>query len=261
MKARQASIVLLLAQERSGTHLLRSILGAMPRIAAPGETCNAAADVAGENKLSFFEFRRAHLAEGGNSPYPTFHNQEYLVSKFFEYIADQHPDRDFVIADVKYAHVHNFNSFWWNFSDRPFLLQYAREHRMKIIHLVRENIFQTAISRLYAAQSGVWRASSVAELKSITITVEAESLKRQMNKIRKAISLFDDWLLGSDSVRITYEALSGPAPEVPLRAISVLFGLVEAIPFSPGFVKTTPPYEECIANWSEIRELAAAYDR
>jgi hypothetical protein len=261
MNARQASIVLLLAQQRSGTHLLRSILGRNRRIAAPAEICNATADLEHENELSFFKFRHAHLIDGMNSPYPTFENQEYLVKGYLQHIASHYSDHDYVICDIKYSHVHNFNVFSWDFSSRPFLLQYAWKHGIKVVHLVRENIFQTAISDFYARQSGVWRANNQEQLKNINVTVDGKWLRRRMTHIGRTISLFDGWLLGCNSIRITYEALSGSLPEAPLALISAFLGLDEVIPFRPGFVKITPPYEDCIVNWNEIKQLGAAYGK
>jgi hypothetical protein len=261
MTAPEASIALLLAQQRSGTHLLRSILGRTRRIAALSEICNATAAVADENERSFFKFRRTHLLDSRNSPYPTSENQQNVINQYFKYLLSLYPNHDFVLCDVKYSHVHNFNMFNWDLSEPPFLLRYARKNQIKILHLVRENIFQTALSSLYAAQSGVWRASRPDQVKRISITVDREVLGRRINEISKAVVSFDDWLRGCVNLRITYEDLCGLTPEVPLRKISRFFGLDQVIPFpfKPGFVKTTPPYEECIVNWSEIADLGAGF--
>lgn len=255
---KKASIVLLLAQERSGTHMLRSILGRLGRIAAPGETCNAAADASGKNELSFFDFRRSYLTDRKNSPYPTYQHQTLLIKEYFQYILKRIANHEFVILDIKYSHVHNFNAGWWDFSSRPTLLAFAKDHSIEIIHLVRENVFQTAISDFYATQSGVWRAVTPQELKKVSITVDSHLLRRQMRHIERTIALFDEWLIGCKHLRITYEALCGPAPAEPLQKISEFLRLEEVIPFKPEFLKTTPPYEECIVNWDEIKNLAAA---
>jgi LPS sulfotransferase NodH len=259
MSGREPSIVLLLAQERSGTHFLRSILTRTRRIVAPGEVCNASADISRPSKISFFEFRRSYLTGGTNSPFPTAETQRRFIDEYFTYVISKYIGHDYIMLDIKYSHVHNFNSFWWDFSARPFLLRYARKRQVKIIHLVRENIFQTALSCLYAAESGVWRASSPDQLKRITITVAPELLRRRIDQIGRSIALFDDWLLGCDCMRITYEALSGSSPEAPLKELSAFLGFGEVIPFKPGFVKTTPPYDDCIANWGEIQALGAPY--
>src|SRR5271170_7299036 len=115
MTAADTPIVLLLAHQRSGTHLLRSILDGTRRIATPGEACNARAGASHANWLSFFEFRRVHLADSANSPYPTAQNQERFVKEYFNFITTRYPDKDAVVLDVKYSHVHNFNAFWWDF--------------------------------------------------------------------------------------------------------------------------------------------------
>jgi LPS sulfotransferase NodH len=260
MTAPDTSIVLLLAHDRSGTHLLRSILNRTGRIAAPSEVCNASM-APSHQKLSFFEFRRAHLTNGANSPYPTAQTQGHVIREYFDFIKSVYPDKDIVVLDVKYFHVHNFNLFWWDFSTAPFLLRYAKRYRIRIIHLVRKNVFQTAMSCLYTKQSGVWRASRPEQLNKITITVDCESLRRRISQIGNAISLFDKWLLGCDRIRITYEALAGPSPQATLESLSAFLDLDSVIPFKPRVVKTTPPYEHCIANWGEVKELAAAFDK
>jgi hypothetical protein len=44
-----------------------------------------------------------------------------------------------------------------NLGARPFLLEYFRDHRVRVVHLVRQNVVQTAISVIIANRRQVWQ--------------------------------------------------------------------------------------------------------
>ena len=246
-------ICLLLAAERSGTHLLRSMLSTVPEVAAPGEICNAAQDPAGAGKLSFLKFRECACRADSQFFYPSLAAQETLLDRYCDFVR-RNTGNSMVVLDVKYSHVLNFNAFWWDYLEAPFLLQYARKHRFKIIHLVRRKVYRTAVSGLYAQVSGVWRAQSSDQLNAVQITVDRRKLDKRARQIVHQISLFEKWLHRCDFIDVTYEDLTA-APENSLSRLREFLGLRTGFSSSPGFIKTTPPLEEAVLNLSEISEL------
>jgi LPS sulfotransferase NodH len=249
-----AQICLLLAAERSGTHLLRSILSTAPEVAAPGEICNAAQQPSGAGKVSFLKFRERACRSDSQFFFPSLSVQKTLMDRYCDFVSRSNRGSAIVVLDVKYSHVHNFNSFWWDFIEPPFLLQYARKNRFKVIHLIRRKVYRTAISGLYAQASGVWRARSPEELKHVKITVERQKLDRRARQIVHQIALFERWLHRCDGIEITYENLTEDADPLLVQLRDFL-ALESEFANSPGFLKTTPPLEDVIINLNEISDV------
>lgn len=245
---------ILLASERSGTHMLRSMLSKTKGISSPGEVCNVASDSIRTSDTSFLKYREQACSTNHDFFYATAAVQTRLLDEYFAHVRMQFPKKKLVILDIKYAHVHNFNSFWWDIISRPFLIDYAVQRRIKLIHLVREKSYQTAISGIYAQQSGVWRTQDKAEIRSTKITINRDSLENRVRRLVEGIRLFDQWLIGTNCVRITYEELTEVA-STSLTRLSEFLEIDEKICEEPGFVKTTPPYEEVIENFGEISHL------
>ena len=105
-----SAVVLLLAAERSGTHLLRSMLARNKNIASPGEICNAASEGIRTAPTSFLKFREDASFVDHDYFYPTVPVQFRLLDEYFELVRDVHAPKWLSVLDIKYAHVHNFNS-------------------------------------------------------------------------------------------------------------------------------------------------------
>jgi LPS sulfotransferase NodH len=247
-------ICLLLAAERSGTHLLRSILSTAPEVAAPGEICNAAQQPSGAGKLSFLKFREGACRADNRFFFPSLPVQKALMDRYCDFVRRSNKSSSVIVLDVKYSHVHNFNAFWWDFLEAPYLLQYARKNGFKIIHLIRHKVYRTAISGLYAEASGVWRAQSSEELKHIQITADRRKLDKRAKQIVHQIALFRRWLHRSDCIEIAYEELA-ERPDRLLLRLRDFFALDSQFANRPGFIKTTPPLQDVILNLGDISEI------
>jgi LPS sulfotransferase NodH len=248
-----AEIVFLFAAERSGTHLLRSMLAKANGVSAPGEICNASSNEIRTAKMSYLRFREEISIIDRDFFYPTAATQTRLLDRYLSFARDSNEGKQLIVLDVKYAHVHNFNAFWWDILSRPFLIDYAIANRLKVIHLVRDKPYQTVISDLYAQQTGVWRTKDPNEVPFVDITVKIPQLKARVRRLARVIGLFDQWLSGAKSIRITYEELTGNL-EPCLATLSNFLG-IDKIPAEPGFLKTTPPYDKSIANYADLSHL------
>lgn len=247
-------ICLLLAAERSGTHLLRSLLGNVRGVAAPGEICNATVAQNRTGRSSFFRYRQKACGEDPEFFFATEPVQRKLLDGFIAHLRSSYEGKSLLVLDVKYAHVHNFNSFWWDPLDSPYLLQYAKRNRLKIVHLIRRDVYRTAISGFYASETGVWRARTEEETRQIRIVVDRARLQKKAGLVARTIARFDEWLARVPHLQIDYEDLLGDR-EAMLRSLQSYLGLEQEIADQPGFVKTTPPLENSIENFSEIEPL------
>jgi LPS sulfotransferase NodH len=247
-------ICLLLAVERSGTHLLRSLLTNVRGVAAPGEICNASIPDNRTARASFLRYRQEAFLADPEFFFPTEPVQRRLLDGFVGHLRSAYHGKALLVLDVKYAHVHNFNCFWWDPLDTPYLLQYAKRNRLKIIHLIRREVYRTVISGFYASETGVWRARSEEDTRQIRIVVNPDRLQRKAGLVARTIQRYDEWLARVPHLQIDYEDLLENR-EAVLRSLQSYLELKQAIADRPGFVKTTPPLEESIENFGEIEPL------
>jgi hypothetical protein len=247
-------VCILLAAERSGTHFFRSLLWQVPGVFAPGEICNAADTVGRVSDVSFLRFRENACLSDHNFFYPTDLIQSEMIDEYLSSIRLLDAGRSHVLLDVKYSHVHNFNSFWWDSVTRPFLLEYVSKNQIKVIHLVRERPYRTVISSMYARKSGVWRTQSPSDIRLLKIRIERARLQEAALRLVKAINLFTEWLEACKTLKISYESLTAN-PESCLTEVQHFLNLKTKIPARSDFIRTTPPYEQAIENFSEISDL------
>jgi len=246
-----SDMIFLLAAERSGTHFVRSLVQNTGFIFAPGEVCNANADASEHNPLSFFQFRADAVRKLPELALPTPSNQYELLDLYFNSLSDCAPKSQRFMCDIKYSHIHNFNNFWWDLFSVPFLLDFARRRSVSIVHLVRRKIFQTAVSELYASQSGVWRTEHAPDVVMNQIFVDLPALKRKARTLSFNINLMNEWLCGCRHIVVSYESLSGD----PIRAVNEILaflGLGEVASVHSDYQKTTPSYNIAIKNYDEV---------
>jgi hypothetical protein len=249
-------VALLIAAERSGTHMMRSMLSGTSEVAALGEVCNAVSSDSNTSPTSFLRFRAEQCVRDARFFYPTTETQTQLLDLYFEHVRALFPKKRLVILDIKYSHVHNFNAFWWDFVSPPFLLDYAVSHRMKVVHLVREKPYQTIISDIYAQRSGVWRTKDPSEVPKLKIRIDSEKLKLRTSRLVRTIFQFEQWLKACNTSRVTYEALTQDGRSV-LEQLLTFFELCGPARVQSSYLRTTPPYQSSIENYEEIAPFVA----
>ncbi|MCW2276427.1 hypothetical protein GJ654_19355 [Rhodoblastus acidophilus] len=257
-ESNSAGIALLIANERSGTHLLRSLIASTKLVLAPGEVCNAAADSAHMgDPSSYYCYRHNAATANRRLMYPTIGTMRELIDGFFATLKRQAEEKgkSLFLCDIKYSHIHTFNYFWWDWLSVPFLLQYARENKIPIIHLVRENVYETVLSEIYAHQTGVWRASDPGELVHKSIRVNVPAFKARAEKLQQVITLARGWLRDCHVKEIKYSDIVDQNSMSVMDETMKFIGFDGSFKFKPGFIKTTPPYETIVENYDEIRDF------
>lgn len=251
-------ICLLLAAERSGTHFLRSMLAQAPGVAAPVEICNPTLPDITTSPTSYLTYKANAIKLDERFSYLTSHVQTELLNNYITHIRSIYNNKKYVILDIKYSHVHNFQPAWAEFVDRPFILNYAIQKHVKIIHLVRHKPYRNIISNFFAEKSGIWHLTENAAnnriVNSFKINVDRAALEAKALRLCETINLFGKWLSGCDVATISYEDLSNETAKCLARLRDHL-GLGADIPAHSQYMKSTPPYSETIVNYSEIADL------
>lgn len=255
-----AKLFLLFAAERSGTHLFRSILTKNVAAHAPGEVANAAATDESAAQTNFFRFRRDYLSHHADQYVPTQDNTRRLCDAFFDAFCASAARRGHVatVCDIKYGHVINFCGGWWDMMSPPLLLDWARQRRVGIVHLVRTRVAETCLSNLYAHHTGVWRTKDPASLKVSPMRVDRKRLEDDILRLQRVIAMFRNWVRPLDSIEIRYEDLLDGNSSSWERTRAFIDHSVPSI--ESDFLKTTPGYDQIIENFSDIRDLVAGSD-
>ena len=251
----RSGLVILLAAERSGTHMFRSIMQRNGVAYAPGEVANAGVAVDEDQITNFFAFRQRFAEQFGGVFVPSTANTEKLLDAFFDLFSTQggQRGRKFAICDIKYAHIVNFVGGWWDMLSPPFLFDWARRNNVPIIHLVRRAVAETCLSNMYAQKTGVWRTRRSDEVQTLTMSVDRAVLKKDMDRLTGVVDAIRNWSSACNPTEIYYEELLDTDSQSWADVRQLLDSPIDKI--VSDFVKTTPPYEEVVTNLEEVRDL------
>jgi hypothetical protein len=156
-----ASTFALIACQRTGTHLLREILNTNPAIAVMAEVFSHF-----PRPVYWHNYVRT-LPEGrypAESPaeamllldeYTKIIQQD--VCEHSEWYGGPKPKLKCIGLDVKYNQLSCAAPVFNNLLGRPFLLDYLGTRGIQIVHLIRKNVMQTALSMLIANARKVWQ--------------------------------------------------------------------------------------------------------
>lgn len=248
-------LVLLIANERTGTHAFRSAMINSGHIAAPGEICNAEAQQQEPVDFSFFDFRRDYNIRFPNFSLPTYLNQERLLDGYFDFFCNKFRGEQFVICDIKYSQIHNFNNSWWDIFSEPDIVRFAKLRNIRVIHLLRRKFYQTAFSEIYATETGLWRTQDPKEIIHKTIKVDSDVLTSKAQTILRRMELVSQWLTDARKITIDYETLASKNGLAVVNEVNAFLNLPAASKLFFDFVKTTPDYQNIISNYEEIAPL------
>lgn len=253
--ASQPQLVFLLAAERSGTHLFRSILQNNRAAYAPGEVANAAVPASEDQETNYFVFRQKYIDRHDGIFVPSIQNMEDLLNEYFNLMAQvaKSKNRDCCVCDIKYAHIVNFVGGWWDMLSPPFLFDWARRNNVPIVHLVRRAVAETCLSNIYAKKTGVWRTRKSDEVQTLQMSVDRDVLQKDMDRLTGVVEAIRSWTSGCDAAEIYYEELLDPDSQSWADVRRLLGAPIDKI--VSDFVKTTPPYEEVLTNFDEVRDL------
>lgn len=250
------SVVVLLSAERSGTHYLRSMLHNTGFFHAPGEVANANIGDANADESFFFKFSFDFAKENGPAEAHSPAGIQRLMDEYID-LLDSISAREnrIFLCDIKYSHVHNFNHFWWDAEQRPFLIDFLEYRNIPIIHLVREYVGNTAFSGIYAQHTQVWNTVNADEVKRVQIYVQAEEMDSEIIRISKSINTYTKWLGSVNNiVNVKYEDIVDD-PSKSLKQIMKRFNLEAPEIQGSDFCKVTGRYSDIVENFDEVKDL------
>jgi LPS sulfotransferase NodH len=190
--------------QRTGTNLLREILNTNEHIAMLGEVFTP-----NPTRAHWDNFVRLLPAEA--LPPTTYADARLLLDRYFDFIRDHWADgakaRSCAFGvDIKYNQLRRISPADQNLAGPPFLLQDLRSRGALLIHAVRENVLQCALSTMIADQRGVWHNYQGTTIDR-TYYVDPEACLAYAREIVSERKAFSNFTKGSSMVTCCYEDL------------------------------------------------------
>ncbi len=254
-------LVILLSHERSGSHYLAEMLETGSEIISFDEVCNFRAVDPDKSNASFFRFRRDwQNANPDLAVRPDADVMSGFLDGYFSHLLGL-KDAKKVLVDVKYGHVHNFEPAWSPSENRPFLVKYLDRRKIRVVHLTRVDALAAVLSGFAADKAGVWhRRAGTERTKPAKISVPAPNIVQRALTLQREKDNFFAWLAANRCFRLSYEEICD-TKEARERTLARLCSFLEirASAFVASLEKMTPPVEELVENYGELRRVAAIF--
>jgi LPS sulfotransferase NodH len=228
----------ILGMQRTGTILLMGLLDSHPEVACTGELFQHKADLV-QHSVPRYRLYVTGSLKG---------RILYLAARKLS--IQSYLDNVFTILD---APVVGFKLMLDQANRFPAVLDYLKVHDFKVIHIVRENLLKTYISRLRARQTGVYLSTKSAKKVLLHVPVdslieELAALENEQERLQSMVSR-----LSLDSVSVRYESIAGRLRGSELRRLLLFLGAYPDIHLEPRSTKITPDdLGEAIANYEEV---------
>lgn len=227
---------------RTGTGLIRTTLNNHPQVHCIGEALNF-----GDR----FHNKRGQNCEGGYRQYldktPAGHVQDLLMRrKMLEAYLDQ------FYASIE-ADAVGFKLMQTQMDRFPGVLDHLRERDVKVIHVVRENVLKTLVSRTAKRVTG--KSHTTVKTKDTTVRLEPSSLLRHLERIERQNEVWPALCAGMPYIKTTYEDFVSNRSE-ELEKLLTFLNVEPMTDLSSHFVKgNSDNLTKIISNYDEAARI------
>jgi hypothetical protein len=256
----QSDVTLLVARQRSGTHVLKSVLSTHPALFCFGELFGLPSSQPAHDRplreTNYFTFLRRYAKGDILRILPDRH--EALFLDFLDYLRTV-ATKPQIVIDVKYNSTQFLAEPWAQELGVPFFFDLAQRHRLNVLNLTRTNYLRYWISNAKAARSGVFDRHTYGEVPPDSrLHLKPETLVEIFTRCRR-----EDDLVAAQLKRIPHtlradytEVFPGGAdlvdPEL-LARLAVWFGTSNDFVARTTYQKLSQlPLEETIANYDDV---------
>ncbi len=228
----------ILGRSRSGSNFLRGLLNAHSQITAFGELFQNEEGISWG--LSGYESTPRLEEQFRNEPV------RFLESKIFCRVPKQIRAVGFKIF-YYHAHSEKWQPVWDYLAGQP---------RLKVIHIRRQNILETHLSRKRAVLTDSWVNTSGEREKNPAVRLNYEECLADFEQTRGWEQEYERFFAGHDLLTLCYEELARDyAAEI--GRVQRFLG-VDAEPVAPQtFKQSAEPLSAAIVNYAELKERFA----
>ena len=237
-----SEFAVIVGTQRSGTTVLRSILGTHPRLTAYGEVF-----LERHRGMSECFFHYLDTVEYDTTP----EGLTELFQGYLDYLERLSGSPDWVLFDCKYQFL---RAGLLPEVDKTPLYTYMGD--LKMIHIVRKNLLSTYVSCLVSAQTGVWATSEPEKVKNRTVRIPTGGLAKTLDGRWNEIAGFNHRMSSFDTLQVYYEDLfvDGEASQEILEAVADHLGVENEFNPVPHYKKIGLPLNKAIENYDEVCE-------
>jgi hypothetical protein len=247
--------IFLIANPRSGTHLVRGFLRGSDRVEDLGEVFHPG--VMRERPHGFFRFLAGRVASDADLAIPHREQRARLFDDYMAHLAGL-ASTSHLLIDAKYNNTHHFNGIWHDVDQVPSLIGLIRDRGYPVIHLVRRNLLHMYCSQILAYATNRWSVPSDKADQPPSdrkITIDPDTLVMALERIQTRINFFT-WCLRDHApiARLFYEDLLTDGkfnPDVH-DELSDLIGVPLDLPLTPAYAKVSPPLGDFVSNYNDV---------
>lgn len=228
----------ILGIQRTGTTLIRTTLNSHPRVRCAGEVF----------KIKSWR-SSAYEGELGYSIYIN----ESLTRKIRHHIAKNSLAHDYLefLYDIKGYEAIGFKLMQNQLKQFPLLVPYLKSNNIKVIHVIRENVLKTWVSRRAAVARGYHSRQTVGKLK---IEIPTADLVKNLNRLSVDSQRWADIFAKTPNyISVRYEEFVNNRQHECMRLCGFLG--IEVQDMGSSLVKmTSDNLSDVIVNYDEVRE-------
>lgn len=198
-----SKIIIICAQQRSGTTALQRTLGGTGIIEDCGEIFhNGEHEITKPSNFYFFLSEKGFQKEllSGNVD-----DRIRVIGLYFDYL-ESLSNKKYCLIDIKYNSWDVVTSPWANRFNDPIIMEVAKRRGIPLLHMIRLDVFSQAFSLFYARESGKWHFHGDENADEIRFRLPAQKFKDAIEEIDFNVTQFRKYLNGyPKAVELIYE--------------------------------------------------------
>lgn len=214
------NIVVLVANQRTGSTALQSVLNKSDNIDVYGEVFHPMGKNTKCNFYQKFDHSKYDLPIKSNEDSLT------MINDYLDFCVDS-SSKKYCLLDIKYDFWHTFNGPTSDRFGKPALLSELEKRGAYFIHLTRNNLFEQFLSGAFAAHSKKWHFRDGESINVKEFEINSSWCLARLNSMKLNRDLFSNYLPNKKTVHLEYENLfvNGDISESHLNTISEKIGL------------------------------------
>ena len=252
MKKVYSNFTLILAYQRSGTTALRSILEATGKFLNFGEIF---APQRTKEKHGVYNFFESEVKNDPKIVYPLFETRVKFFDSYFENLLSASTSTNKLpLIDVKFDVLYNLHTYFQADDIEPFFLKYCKMRNVKIIHLIRENSFEIALSLAIARENKQYHYTSDEKPGSELILSKEDVASFYNNHVKQKDAAIN-FLKNYNHLEMQYESsfVNNRLSDEALDLLSSYLDL-ELENIESTYVKKTKSNKELVSNFDEVHQ-------
>jgi hypothetical protein len=258
--------VILIARPRSGTTAFRDLLEGHPQLAVRGEIFH---NQHGDKEDYYYHYFLQSVTRDPNLALPSAGNVARLFRGYIEHITDWQArvrkPKEWLLLSVNYNSLHVMNTFWQNFYQPPHLLTIIKHSNYHVIHMIRRNVVEAALSQLRAQRTGFWHlrdGETAPPEAAARVVIAPQPFLAELRARQLEIELIETALRRyPHCLTLEYETLyddAGRSVPAAMARVEEFLGLRHPVPIDTRFRRTRSANPgDWVENYDALRDALA----